>query len=59
MIWEYKIVNINSSVWKKELATKVEEQLNTYGKDGWELVDVYFDHRGILERCIFKRPKPN
>jgi Tfp pilus assembly protein PilO len=41
--WEYKIVKISSG--------NEEEQLNEYGKEGWELIDII-----LLSTCIYKRP---
>ena len=33
----------------------IEEQLNEYGQEGWELTGITSD--GPYMRCIFKRPK--
>lgn len=42
--WEYKIVNIErseTSEFQSQSFNVSDEDLNLFGKDGWELVDVY------------------
>ena len=46
--WEYRTVIQNGP--------PQEAQLNTLGKDGWELVTVTPDDRGNMSE-VFKRPK--
>jgi hypothetical protein len=50
-VWEYKILNRNLS---KEEAPS-EEELNTLGKDGWELAGVFTDSPFV--HFYFKRLK--
>ena len=47
-MWEYKVVIIRGFY-------SAEEELNRYGRDGWELVSV----GGVAghECAVFKRPK--
>lgn len=47
--WEYYIFNEPE---KKAYA----EELNHFGKDGWELVSTVFDESGEVIKYIFKRP---
>jgi hypothetical protein len=50
-VWEYKVLNRNLS---KEEAPS-EEELNTLGKDGWELAGVFTDSPFV--HFYFKRLK--
>jgi hypothetical protein len=51
MVWEYQTTVINDP----HLTFK--EQLNWYGKDGWELVAISAYRKGGSKWFIFKRPK--
>lgn len=53
-MFEYKIEQINSA---KTKTAKVEAQLNTLGKEGWELVSVTpdFDGEHILKAFLKRR----
>ncbi|NFL74486.1 hypothetical protein B2H94_01875 [Clostridium sporogenes] len=47
MKWEYKVIEINSI---KNLGNPInlQNELNNYGEEGWELVDVFAKpHEGI------------
>lgn len=64
-MWEYKAVFLRAiqRVFYKPniIENQIQEQLNFYGKDGWELVSIQTD--AVTDRidvdffCVFKRPK--
>jgi len=37
--WEYKVIGIDSII-EAGNDTEIENKLNTYGEDGWELVEI-------------------
>lgn len=50
MKWEYKARVLEHGV-------IIQDVLNKYGDDGWELVAVNIPHYHLV--CYFKRPKSN
>ena len=51
-VWQYKLLTRNLG---KQEAPSEEEELNTLGKDGWELCGIVTDHP--IVRFYFKRLK--
>ncbi len=41
MEWEYKVVKFETISNLKE-PSKLQEELNNYGKEGWELVSIFY-----------------
>jgi hypothetical protein len=62
MIWEYKIINVED-ISKFSDSIKLQEELNNYGKEGWELVGFFYPPQiGLgwvskldIDSIIFKR----
>jgi hypothetical protein len=58
MRWEYKTIEIGgASFWTGKVKTEdVDSELNTFGRDGWELVSITLNP---MQRVIavFKRSK--
>lgn len=53
--WEYQVANWK---WKPGWgATKFEDKLNEFGKDGWELVSVEWWGGEVSATVVLKRPK--
>lgn len=56
--FEYKVLNFTANLWKGLSSDKLEEELNTLGRQGWELTTSNpkgqtISSQGIL--LIFKR----
>ena len=47
--WDYKVVRINTA------ATNMEEELKTFGQNGWELISATASQTSSLYLVIFKR----
>jgi hypothetical protein len=61
--WEFKVIRVGA-IQATVNAEKIEESLNTLGKDGWECVSTLSDVRGVAKSqtwteavLIFKRSK--
>ena len=62
MMWEYKVIDIKT-IAKFSEPIKLQEELNNYGKEGWELVEfAYPPQIGVgwvskldIDSVIFKR----
>lgn len=49
--WEYKVVH-----WSQRHESNLQDLLNTYGSEGWELVSAETDNTSIeIKTLIFKR----
>jgi hypothetical protein len=55
MKWEYRIERINVGAVNR--IEKIQEQLNTIGQEGWEVVAT-FDYDGNTIGLILKRQTP-
>ena len=63
MEWEYKVINAKN-IAKFNEPDKLEEELNNYGKEGWEQVGFFYPPQdGVgwmikkdIDSVIFKRP---
>jgi hypothetical protein len=51
MVWDYKVSTLPFR------GKGLQEYLNDYGSEGWELVQVVSVDGGV-QKCIFKRPRP-
>ena len=62
MEWEYKVINVET-VAKFNEPIKLQEELNNYGREGWELVGYFYPPQaGVgwmskldIDSVIFKR----
>ena len=62
MEWEYKVINVKN-ISKLTEPIKLQKELNSYGKEGWELINfVYPPQTGVgwmpkldIDSVIFKR----
>ena len=56
--WEYKLEHWQPPVWADTYIPGVEKQLNTRGKEGWELLKLEWidPDGGVSCRLLFKRP---
>jgi hypothetical protein len=41
MEWEYKVIKVEN-ISKFSETIKLQEELNNYGKEGWELVGIFY-----------------
>jgi len=53
--WEYRIEEIKRGFWPSFDAAAVKAQLNQFGAEGWELVQVQFNRWDYPVRCFLKR----
>lgn len=66
MEWEYKVIN-DKDISKFSEPIKLQEELNNYGKEGWEVVSFVYPPQigeGWMPRLdinsvVFKRQKSN
>lgn len=54
--WEYSVLSITSAHWEQPLT--VADELNEYGKTGWELVSLSDEVVRGFHRAVFKRRLP-
>ena len=52
--WEYRVSTFGS-VWKSLKDEDLSSQLNAWGEEGWEIVNIVADHAGRA-KIIAKRP---
>lgn len=59
-IWEYKLVPLYgddiSGETEEEVTKGIEDRMNSFGQEGWELITFITENGDIL--LFFKRPKP-
>ncbi len=56
MKWEYKLVDVDSKLTTKRTIGNLNEELNKYGGEGWELVNFQGIGLGATFVFVFKRP---
>ena len=51
--WEYRVSTFGS-VWKSLKDEDLSDQLNAWGEEGWEIINIVVDHSGRV-KIIAKR----
>ena len=57
--FEYKVTSLELKISEKNHEKKMQDDLNFYGKEGWELIQIFEKSDWIASRrmieCFFKR----
>lgn len=53
--WSYKVLELKPKLFGGSMTTRLEEELNRLGKQGWELVSTTHSQSFEPIRCVLKK----